>query len=323
MVSLRKVVSCIKNNNNFLITTHINLEGDALGSEMAFYRLLKKMGKRATIINEDDVPYGYDFLPHLGRIKKFENDMKNIRFDCFVALDCSFLKRCGKVSRLNSKDKPILNIDHHISNENFGDINWVEPSCSSCAEMIYKLYKKLGLPLDKGIAIPLYVGMLTDTGSFRYPNTTSSTHKAVSELFKYNLNISDIHKNIYQNIPLKDVLLLNKILPMLRCACSGKVAWFQIKRDISRIKTSFDLTENILSFARVIKGVEVVALFKEKPDQRGYVRVNLRSQGAVDVNKVAAFFAGGGHKTASGATVKGNIDQVRKRVLAKIKESLD
>lgn len=321
-MSLRKVVACIKNNNNFLITTHINLEGDALGSEMAFYRLLKKLGKRATIINEDSVPYGYDFLPEIGHIRRFRNGMRNIRFDCFVALDCSALRRCGKVSQLNKKDKPVLNIDHHISNENFGDINWVETSCSSCAEMIYKLYKKLGLPLDRGIAMPLYVGMLTDTGSFHYPNTTSSTHKAVSELLKYNLNISDIYKNIYQNIPLQDAQLLNKILPTLRCVYSGKVAWFQIKRALAKVETSFDLTEQVLNFARGIKGVEVVALFKEGLETRGYVRVNLRSQGAVDVNKIAAFFGGGGHKTASGATVKGNIDEVRRKVLAKIKADL-
>jgi phosphoesterase RecJ-like protein len=289
---------------------------------MAFYRLLKRMGKRATIINEDNVPYGYDFLPHLDRIKKFKSGMKNIRFDCFVALDCSALRRCGKVSQLKRKDKPVLNIDHHISNENFGDINWVESSCSSCAEMIYKLYKKLGLPLDKGIATPLYVGMLTDTGSFHYPNTTSSTHKAVSELLKYNLDIPAIYKNIYENIPFSDIKLLNKILPAIKRDTSGKIVWFEIKRDTSRIKTLFDLTENILSFARVIKGIEVVVLFKEKPEQTGYVRVNFRSRGAVDVNEVASFFGGGGHKTASGATVKGNIDQVRRRVLAKIREQL-
>jgi phosphoesterase RecJ-like protein len=321
-MSLKKVVACVKKNKNFLITTHVNMEGDALGSEIAFYRLLKKMGKNASIINEDSVPYGYDFLPELGRVKKFKSGLKDVRFDCFVVLDCASLKRCGKVSRLNSRGKPVLNIDHHISNERFADINWVEPSYSSCAEMVYRLHKRLGLNLDKDTAMPLYVGMLTDTGSFHYSNTASSTHKAVSELLKYNLDTSAIYNKIYENIPFSDIQLLNKILPDIRRDSSGKIVWFEIKRGLSRIKTLFDLSENILGFARGVKGAEVVVLFKEMPNQRGCVRVNLRSQGAVDVNKIASFFGGGGHRTASGATVKGEIGQVRRRVLAKIKADL-
>jgi phosphoesterase RecJ-like protein len=189
--------------------------------------------------------------------------------------------------------------------------------------MIYKLYKKLGLSLDRETALCLYVGMLTDTGSFRYPNTTSFTHKAVSGLLRYNLDIPEIYKNIYENIPLEDLRLLSKILPEMRIAADGKIAWFQLKRNILKNKKlSFDLTENLLGFARVIKDVEAMALFKENLGVKDEVRVNLRSRGEVDVNKIAQFFGGGGHKTASGATVRGKIDQVRRKVLAKIKESL-
>jgi len=322
-MSLEKVIACLKRNKSFLITAHTNLEGDALGSEIAFYRLLKAMGKRATIINDDFIPYGYDFLSGIKRIKKFKQSQTDMKFDCFVILDCSGLKRCGEVSKINLDKKIIVNIDHHISNEKFGDINWIEPSASSCTEMIYKLYKKLHIAFDKDIAIALYLGMLTDTGSFRYTNTTSFTHQAVSELLKYNLDIPKVYKNVYENIPSSDMELLIKILPTIRYSASGKIVWFQLKRELlEKRKLSFDLSEHILSFGRAIKDVEAAVLFKENLRTKDEIRVNLRSQGKVDVNKIAQFFGGGGHRAASGATIRGKIDQVRKKVLAKIRENL-
>jgi len=299
------------------------MEGDALGSELAFYGILKKLGKKATIVNEDALPYGYEFLPNIDKIIKYKDNLKEIKFDCFVALDCSDLSRTGEVYRLNTKEKPVINIDHHISNQNFGNINWVESHASSCSEMIYKLYQALRLPLDRDTAILLYTGILTDTGSFRYPNVTSFTHKVVSKLLKFNLDIPQIYKSIYENIAFPDTKLITRILPGIRQDAKGRIIWFQIKQNMLRNKKlSFDLSENILSFGRAIKDAQVVVLFKENLGVKNEIRINFRSQGKVDVNKIAQFFDGGGHKTASGATVRGKIDDVRRRVLAKIKESL-
>jgi phosphoesterase RecJ-like protein len=322
-MSIKKAAACVKKHKRFLITSHTNLEGDALGSELAFYALLNKLGKSAVIINNDSIPYGYDFLPEKSHVKKFSGNIKGLRFDCFAVLDCSDLRRTGKVYRLNLGNKPVLNIDHHICNEKFGDVNWIEPNASSCSEMVYKLYKELGIALDKDSAIFLYTGMLTDTGSFHYPNTTSFTHKAVSELLKFNLDIPKIYKSIYQGIPFQDMKLLTKILSRIRLEGGGKIAWFKIERSMLKDKKlSLDLTEELLSFARAVKGVEVAALFKENLGVRDEIRINLRSQGKVDVNRIASFFGGGGHKTASGATVQGKLEQVRKKVLAKIRENL-
>lgn len=322
-MSLKKAIAGIKNNQNFLITTHINLEGDALASELAFFRILKAMGKQAIIINADNTPLEYAFLPGINNIKKFSNNLKNIKFDCFVVLDCSGLSRCGRVASLNIDRKPVLNIDHHISNKWFADINWVEPSSSSCTQMIYKLCKELRVPLDKEIAMLLYVGILTDTGSFRYPNTNSLTHKVVSELLKHNLDIVEIYKKVYENIAFKDMRLLVKVLSALKCQLNGKIAYLTITRQLLKKYRgiSFDLTDYTLNFARAIKDVEVAVLFKEDTGQENKVRVNLRSQGKIDVNKIAQFFGGGGHKTASGCTIKGNIEEVRRKVLREIKES--
>ena len=322
-MSLKKVVAHIKRNKHFLITTHTNPEGDALGSELALLFLLDKLGKRAVIANEDEVPYEYSFLPGAKRINKFKEALKAIDFDCSFILDCSDLKRCGDICSLNLVNKPIINIDHHISNEKFGDINWVEPYASACAELIYKLYKELAIPFDKDTATLLYTGIMTDTGSFHYSNTTSFTHKIASDLLKHKLDVPQIYNKIYGSIPYSDVQLLTRILPSMNLLCDGKIAWFQIKRSILKNrKITFDLTEHILTFGRSIRDVEVVVLFKENPDTLNSVRVNLRSHGKVDVNKVARAFGGGGHKTASGCTIHGELNSVRKAVLKKIKESL-
>jgi len=299
------------------------MEGDALGSVLAFYRLIKILGKQGMMINEDIIPYGYEFLPGAGSVKKLKRGLWKVKFDCLVTLDCSELKRCGQVYKLNMDRRPILNIDHHISNTRFADVNWVDPQAASCTQMIYQLYKKLRIPLDKEIATLLYVGILTDTGSFHYTNTTSLTHKIVSELVSRKLDVAWIYKNIYENIPFTDLQLLSRILPSLKCSNSGRVAWFQIRRSmLKHQKICFDLSEQILNFGRAIKGVEVVALFKENLKDKNEIRVNLRSQGEVDVNKIAAYFGGGGHKTASGITIRGNIEQVTRKVLGKIKEGL-
>jgi phosphoesterase RecJ-like protein len=322
-VPLQKAAAAVKKYKSFLITAHTNLEGDALGSELAFYRLVRKMGKSALIVNEDSLPYGYDFLPDKDKINRLDRYARRFKFECLAVLDCSDLRRTGEVYRLNSGHKPILNIDHHISNEKFGQVNWVEPYASSCAEMVFKLYKKLGVPLDRESATCLYTGIMADTGSFRYPNATASTHRIAAELLKFKLDIPFIYKNVYENIPFADMQLLIKILPCIRREAKGRLAWCTIRQSLLRNKKlSFDLTEHILSFARAIKDVEVVALFKKNLGVKDEIRVNLRSQGKVDVNKIASCFGGGGHRTASGATIHGKLDSVRKKVLAKIKENL-
>ena len=324
-MSLKKICASVKQYNNFLITVHTSPEGDALGAELAFYNLVKKLGKSAVIINEDALPYGYDFLPGNNLILRPGKGCKNINiadFDCFVVLDCADLKRTGSVYKLNSGNNPVLNIDHHISNRNFGSVNWVEPGASSCSEMVYKLYKRLRLRIDKETALLLYTGIMTDTGSFRYSNTSGFTHKVVADLLQSGLDVAQVYRNTYENIPQPDIRLLLKVLPEIRFYCRGRIAWFKIKKQLLKSgKPRVDLADLILSFGRAIKEVEVVALFKENLGENDEVRVNLRSQGKVDVNKVASFFGGGGHKTAAGCTLHGDIAKISRKVLNKIKES--
>ncbi|RJO65611.1 MAG: bifunctional oligoribonuclease/PAP phosphatase NrnA [Candidatus Omnitrophota bacterium] len=323
-MSLKKAVGCIRKNKRFLLTAHINVEGDALGSELAFYRLLRKLKKKAVIVNADTSFCDYSFMPGLSRIMQAKKKMRLPRFDVFVALDCSDISRAGETQYISQADKPVLNIDHHISNTYFGSVNWIDTEASSTAEMVYRLFKVFKIPIDKESALALYVGMLTDTGSFRYPNTTAKTHRAVAELLSHRLNITQIHKNIYGNIQLADVQLITKVLAMLKSDLGGKMAWFSIPRKVlaSRKNSTLDLTDHVLSFARAIKGVEVAVLFKENIKPQDGIRVNLRSQGKVNVNAIARFFGGGGHRTASGCTVQATLTHARKAVLQRIRQAL-
>ena len=322
-MSLKKAVELIRKSKNFLISAHTNPEGDALGSELAFYRLVKKLGKEAVIVNEDNVPPECEFMPGINNIKRYKNERQKFNFDCFVTLDSSDLKRTGEVYRLNYSNKPILNIDHHISNSNFADVNWVDPDASSCSELIYRLYKKMKVEIDKDAALALYIGILTDTGSFRYSNTTAFTHKAVAELLEFGINVPEVYKYAYENIPFDDMKILTKVLPAIKKDAKGKVIWFEVPHNLLRNKKlSFDLSEHLLAFGRAIRGVEVVVLFKENLGTKNEIRVNFRSQGKVDVNEIAAYFGGGGHKAAAGATLHGKIGSVRRKILEKISKAL-
>ena len=323
-MSLKKLAEAVRKQNNFLITTHVNPEGDALGSELGLYLLLRRLGKRAVIVNEDGVPNGYEFLPAKENIRPFGKNAKWVKFDCMVVLDCSDLDRTGEVWRLNKLRKPVINIDHHVSNRNFGDVNCVDPRASSASEIVFNLYKEMRLPLDRDSAVCLYTGIFTDTGSFRYSNTSPATHRVAAELLNQGISVPQIYKNVYENVPFQDMKLLADILPNMKRQARGRLVWFQIRHNMLKgKKLSFDLSEHVLSFGRTIKGAEVVVLFKENLGVKDEIRINLRSNGAVDVNKIAACFGGGGHKTASGATVNGKIDAVRRKVLAKIRESLE
>ncbi len=321
--NLKKVAAAIRKHNSFLITVHTSPEGDAIGSELAFYHLLKKLGKSAIVINEDPTPVEYNFFPGKERIQIYKPGLKGIDFDCMVVLDCSDLNRTGEVYKLNKDNKTVINIDHHISNSNFGTLNLVDTEASSASEVVYRLYKEMRVSFDKDSAFLLYVGVMTDTGSFRYSNTTSYTHKAVAELMHFGFDVRKTYSNIYENIPFADMQLLIKALSHVHLAANGRIAWVELPAKLLRHKKlSFDLSDHILSFIRSIKDTQAVVLFRENLGTKNEIRFNLRSSGIVDVNRVAQAFGGGGHKTAAGCTMVGKLRDVRRKVVAKIRADL-
>jgi phosphoesterase RecJ-like protein len=317
-MSIEKIVKQINKTKSFLITSHVNLEGDALGSALALQYLLRALGKKAQVVMEDECPAEYRFLPAVKTVKKLK-DMKHFKYDAFVAVDCSDLGRCRRVWELADKDKPVINIDHHKSNSQFGVANWVDPKSSSACEMMFQLFKRMHVRVGRNEALCMYTGMLTDTGSFRHPNTTYMTHRVASELMRCGVDGSVVYAHIYQSIGFEDVQLLLRALNTIKFDRKNGIVYFSLKNIfLAGRRLSFDLTEQILNFGRMIAHVRVVVLFKENMDKPDQVRVNLRSSRKVDISTVARMFGGGGHKNASACTVNGKLEAIQRRVLRQI-----
>lgn len=316
----KEIVEILKENRKFLISSHQNLEGDAVGSQLALAELLKKMGKKVILLSPEAVPETYKFLPG---IKSIKNAVRGERFDYDVAcvVDCTDLDRIGYIKNIINLKKPLINIDHHISNTYFGTINWVEPDASCTGEQIYHLFKEAGIHINKNAALYIYVATLTDTGSFRYANTTAETHKIVAELIAKGLNPTQIYRKIYEEAHRSRLVLLSTVLSTLNITRDGKVAWIRITKDMLRKhKTGMRGTEDFINFPRSIKGVRIAIAFREIG--KDIIRVSFRSNEGVDVCKLAKHFDGGGHPSASACTLKVNMPEAEEAVLVKAKRYL-
>ena len=319
-MSIRRVKAAIKKFNKFLITSHINSEADAIGSQVAMASLLRKLGKVAVMLDDSPVPSLLQFIKGTEEIsKEMPHDFD---YQAVIILDSPDLTRIGRVNEYIKKDAVIINIDHHISNINFGKFNWVEPEFSSAGEMVYDLFKAFKVKIDMDDAIALYAAIMTDTGSFRYSNTSSKTHRIAAELIDIGVKPYEMHTKIYETSSVQDTNLLGESLQTMKLTEDGKIAWLWVTKEmLKKTKASLEGTEGIINFARSIGGVEIAVLFRETGTE-DRVKASFRSKGKVDVNKLAGLFGGGGHPTASGCTVFGKIEDVEKKVLEKAKEML-
>lgn len=305
----------IKKHKVFLITTHVNPEADGIGAELAFSHLLRKLGKSGLIINESKVPVECEFLPGTKYIQPLSRKTKRKKFDCGVFVDCAASLRSPQVAEL-TKGSPLLNIDHHRSNTRFANVNWVDPKASSACEMVYRLYRKLSVPVDKDAAVMLYAGITVDTGSFHYNNTTASTHRIAASLIEKGISVSGMYNKLFENSSFNDIKSLGRILLTVERDAAGKIAWAQIPRERQKQKLiKADMAELVLGLLRSIKGVELSMIFKEARNKKNLVRINFRSQTAFDCNRLASCFGGGGHKNASGATVAGGLAEVKEKII--------
>ncbi len=318
-MSIKKVIEAIRENNSFLITSHVNMEGDSVGSQLAMAKLLEGMKKKVYIVDNDPIPVNYLFLP---KTKDASNDLTLKRdFDAALVLDCPSLKRIGKVRDLITEDKLIVNIDHHVSNERFGDIDWVKPFASSAGEMIWYIYKEMRRKLTKEAAMYIYTAILTDTGSFTYDNTRPNTHEIASDLLSYGLDPAWIAMNIYERRSVPEIKLLGSALTALKMNEAGDVAYIEVTQEMLRSSgADISKTENVVNYARSIDKVEVAVVFKEHLADKNLIMVSFRSKGEVDVNEIASLFGGGGHKRAAGCTVTGELSDVRGKILDKVEE---
>jgi len=317
--NLYAIKNLLKEENNFLITSHIRPDGDAIGSQLALAYLLKRLRKKVTIINQDKIPQHFAFLPDSHLIST-NLETKKI-FDVAIILDCSEWERIGKVKEIVQSSKIIINIDHHLNSYGLGRFNLLNSQASSVGEMIFQIAKEIPVELDQALATLLYTAILTDTGSFRFSNSNSFTHQIVSELLTHNLNSSKIYNLIYENNPPGMINLLALCLSTLTLFCYKKVALVSLTEETRKeSKAEHIETEMVTNLLLSIASVEVAIFIREIKDNM--LRINFRSKDKVDVNKLARLFGGGGHKQAAGCTLYGQIDLVQKNIIKEIKKYL-
>jgi len=309
-----------------LLTTHVNPDGDAVGGTLAMRALLELAGKTAEIIMSDEVPEKYRFLvdrpPHLIAEGTLESVVAAGRFEMVVFVDASERSRVGSV--LDSlgdwcvEGAIEVNIDHHLSNDRFGDIAIVDPERASAAEVVFDIGLQMGLGITPSIATQLYAGVLTDTGRFQYSNTTIEALAAASRLVEAGADPALIADRIYAQRPLMFYRLLGRLLAHLEIHHEGRTALMYLSGElIDEIYPEGGMdTEGIVDYTVQIAGVEVGAFVRQVGPDR--FRASLRSHGRVNVREIAEALAGGGHDSAAGCSLEGESSEVRERLLAEI-----
>ncbi|MBW6409731.1 DHH family phosphoesterase [Clostridium weizhouense] len=323
-MSIKNIKEEILKSKKIGLSFHTSPDGDAIGSVLSLLKALRRIGKEAYIISRDVIPDNLSFLSLSEEIdgNTLEPDSNT---DLVIVMDCGNVERIS--ANLDKYSGKIINIDHHLSNEEYGFINYVDPTAAATAEISYLLIKELGIdfnkktPLEIDIAKAIYTSLITDTGSFRHSNVTKRTHIIASELIELGIDNSKIHSNLFDNRDFNKIKLMGYVLSNLELALENKVAVMQIPKNILE---EFDLvnsdTSDIISIGLGIKGVEVALLLKDS--EKG-IKISLRSKSDVDVRKVAECYGGGGHTKAAGALQKDvDLECAKSNLLKALKEEM-
>ena len=316
---LRRIAEEIRSNDCFLVSSHVNPEGDAIGSILALGLVLKGLGKGVQVLNQDATPEVLSFLP--GAEEIIHQAPENGSFDVAFALDCGDKSRLGEEFGKVKKVGKIINIDHHVSNRHFGDINLVDPTASSAAEILFDLLRYIPVKMSPAVAENIYTGILTDTGSFHYSNTSPKTFSVGRSCIRAGVDPWKVAEKVYESQPLARLRLLPLVLATLEVEAGGRIPYVIVSQKmLEETGASVALTEDFINFPRSVKGSEVALLFREVSAAK-YL-VSLRSRGSVDVARIAGEFQGGGHPQAAGCTVEGSLSEVKSKVLKRVKAAL-
>lgn len=309
---LGPVVDAVKNAGRSIISSHVDPEGDSLGSQLVLAEMLRELGKDVVIVDADVPPDKFAFMPGLDAIVT-PAQAAGERFDTAFVVDCGSLDRIGAVAPLMA-GLPIVNIDHHRSNTLFGDLNYVVPDACATGYLLFELNERLGLPLGPTKAHNMYTAIITDTGNFQYSNTSADVLRVASRLIDAGVDPALTSRYVFGCKPLSALKLLGEALRSLHTVADGRVGMIALSRSIfAEVGATEADAEGVVNFAKRVKGTAAGVLLRETDD--GDVKVSLRSDGAVDVDAVAKQFGGGGHHNAAGARLAGPLDDACRRVV--------
>ncbi len=317
---MEEIINQIKRAQHLLLASHCNPDGDAVSSLLAMGLALGKLNKRVTLYNASPIPAVYRFLPSVERIVR--HIKKTTTYDVALILDCGHMARVGEAHTKVSQIPVIINIDHHVTNTYFGNIQLIDPDACSTAEIVYRLIQAINAPIDKAIATSIYTGILTDTGSFRFSNTNQAAFAISQEMVRYGVEPYNVAKHVFGTYSLGRIKLLNLALDSIEISDNGKLSVMTLTNAMfAETETQPEDVDGMINYARRIEDVKVAALIQEQKngnansDESRKFHVSLRSDGSVDVAAIAGSFGGGGHSSAAGFQVKMTMAKLKSEII--------
>lgn len=317
---MNRILEKIKESNRIAITFHISPDGDSLGTSLALMQGLRKLGKEVYIISKEEIPKDFKFLPCSEMIDGKKSDVIP-GTECVIVIDCGNFKRVNANINLKDKNYTLINIDHHMSNDLYGDLNYVNTNASAMSEIIYQMLRIMGIVIDKDMATCLYTSLISDNGSFKYSSTTSVTHTIAGDLINTGIDFSEIHRIIFDNKSFERLKLYAKVIDKMELI-NKKICIVLLTNEML-LEVGIDKntdTSDIVNLGLKIDTVEVAVLIKET--DKG-IKIGLRSKSIVDVRKIAERFGGGGHVRASGITMEnGTIEECKAIIIKELEKEL-
>jgi len=316
---MKKIIQQLTNSSHVLLASHAKPDGDAIGSLLAMGIALERLGCEVTRYNESAIPAVYRFLPSVDSIQKQVTDLQ--RFDTAVILDCGGLDRVGSAVDDITTIPVIVNIDHHTTNTRFGQYHLVDVNACATSEIIYRLIQAMGIEMDVNMATAIYTGILTDTGSFRFSNTNRAAFSICEAMVAIGVSPSAVARHVYGTYSLGRIKLLNLALDSIEISNNGHISIMTVTREmLSDTGTQPEDADGLINYARRIQDVKIAALIHELENGNGVSRgrkrfhVSLRSDGSVDVSRIASDFGGGGHAGAAGFSVESSLAELKKTI---------
>jgi phosphoesterase RecJ-like protein len=293
-----------------MVAAHVHPDGDAIGALISMKLILQRLGKKVDVYDQDRCPPEFEFLPHALEIRN--KPLGSVEYDVAVLVDCGDFERVGAELQKFIKWKVpfLINIDHHIPNNTFGNICWVEPSASSTCEMLFDLCMSLSLPPDADLSSALYTGILTDTGSFRYSNTNGRVFEMVSVLVQMGADPGYIATQVYESATPEKLKLLANVLSTMEFYDGSRIVTAKLTNSmLSDSSSSYMDSEGFINHLRTVKSADLAILFREVDE--GLIHISMRSRGGIDVARLAQRHGGGGHRQAAACRIAGTIESVR------------
>ncbi|WP_020615239.1 DHH family phosphoesterase [Paenibacillus daejeonensis] len=318
---LEEAYSFMASRDDFLVVSHVQPDGDAISSTVLIGWLLGRLGKRAVLVNEGAVPSRLSYLTLADSITCVKEHPLDRSFTHIISIDCADFRRIGIVSQSFAEDAQLLNIDHHPTNDAFGTVNLIRPDAAATVEILYDLIAHQGIELDLEAATAVYTGLLTDTGGFRYSNTTPHVMEIASELLRIGVSGNQLADHLLEKMTMPQLRLLQRALSRLSFTDDGRISWLFIEpADLADTGATGEDLEGLVNYALNVEGVEVGILYKGTED--GHTKVSFRSAGKANVAAVAQTFGGGGHVRAAGCRIEGQVPDVISMVVESVRRAL-